>query len=235
LISDKIAPMNDPYNDLVKTARLAGICYLGLAITGVLGFVVYHPQVYDSADPAITLKNLSESASVARIRLLLEFGIIISQALAAIWFYKLFRGINEWGAWSLGIWGTVNSAVIMVSAIAMGAAIDVAGGSASQEDKVVMIQLLTRLSANAWAVGGLFFGLWLIPMGYVVMTSKRMPPWLGRVLILGGVGYLLSTFISYLGYSNTVISSLTIPATVGEFWMIGYLLIYGIREESRLK
>jgi hypothetical protein len=225
--------MNESHKDLVKTARLAGIWYLALAITGVLGFVVYHPQVFVTDDPAKTLANLTESESAARIRLVLEFGIIVSQALAAVYFYKLFRGINEWGAWSLGIWGTVNSALIMVSAIAMGAAIDVAAAtSTSQEGKIVMIQLLTRLSANAWGVGGLFFGLWLIPMGYVVVTSKRMPPWLGRTLILGGLGYLLSTFISYAGYSNTMISSLTIPATVGEFWMIGYLLIYGIREES---
>jgi hypothetical protein len=222
--------MKESLRELVKTARLAGIWYLALAVTGVLGFVVYHPQVYDSADPAITLKNLSESASVARIRLLLEFGIVVSQALAAIWFYKLFRGIHEWGAWSLGIWGTVNSAVIMVSAIAMGAALDVAASAASQEDKLVMIQLLSHVVANAWAVGGLFFGLWLIPMGYVITSTQRMPVWLGRTLIIGGVGYLLSTFIGYLGYSNAVISSLTIPATIGEFWMIGYLLSYGIRK-----
>ena len=222
--------MNESHKDLVRTARLAGIWYLALAITGVLGFMVYHPQVYDAADPVKTLANLTESESLARIRLVLEFGIVVSQALAAVWFYKLFRGINEWGAWSLGIWGTVNSCLIMVSAVAMGTAIDVAAGTSSQEDKIVMIQLLTRLSANAWGVGGLFFGLWLIPMGYVVVTSRRMPPWLGRILIMGGVGYLLSTIISYAGYSNAVISSLTIPATVGEFWMIGYLLIYGIRE-----
>lgn len=224
--------MNESQQDLLRTARLAGVWYLLLAITGVLGFVVYHPQVFLADDPSKTLANLTASASVARIRLALELGIVVSQALAAVWFYRLFRGIHEWGAWSLGIWGTVNSAVIMVSAIAMGAALDVASASSSQEDKVVMIQLLSRLSANAWRVGGLFFGLWLIPMGYVVMTSKRMPTWLGRVLILGGMGYLLSTFISYLGVGGSWTSALTIPATVGEFWMIGYLLIYGIREYS---
>ena len=226
--------MNDSHHDLVKTARIAGLWYLALAITGVLGFVVYHPQVYVADDATKTLANLTESASTARIRLALELAIIVSQALAAVWFYKLFRGIHEFGAWSLGIWGTVNSVVIMVSAIAMGAAIDVAGSPASQEDKLVMVQLLSRLSANAWGVGGLFFGLWLIPMGYAVTSSARMPVWLGRILILGGVGYLLSTFIGYMGYTNVVISGLTIPATIGEFWMIGYLLIYGVREAGKV-
>lgn len=222
--------MNDSHQDFVKTARKAGLAYLALAVTGVLGFMVYHPQVYVADDAAQTLTNLTASPFVARIRLALELGIVVSQALAAVWFYKLFRGIHEFSAWSLGIWGTVNSAVIMVSAIAMGTALDVAGSPASQEDKLVMIQLLSRLSANAWGVGGIFFGLWLIPMGYAVTSSQRMPVWLGRTLILGGVGYLLSTFIGYMGYTNAVISGLTNPATIGEFWMIGYLLIYGIRK-----
>lgn len=56
-----------------------------------------------------------------------------------------------------------------------------------------------------------------------------MPLWLGRILVLGGVGYILSTLISYMGFKHSLLNILTIPATVGEFWMIGYLLIYGIR------
>lgn len=225
--------MNDSHQDLVKTARVAGLAYLALAITGVLGFMVYHPQVYVADDAARTLANLTKSASTARIRLVLELAIIVSQALAAVWFYKLFRGIHEFGAWSLGIWGTVNSVVIMVSAIAMGAALDVAASPASHEDKLVMIQLLSRLSANAWGVGGLFFGLWLMPMGYVITSTKCMPVWLGRTLILGGIGYVLSTFLGYLGFNNALVTSLPIPASLGEFWMIGYLLIYGVREQQR--
>jgi hypothetical protein len=124
----------------------------------------------------------------------------------------------------------MNSAVIMVSAISMGAALEVATTSnLSLEYKVTSIQLLQLLSTNAWGVGSLFFGLWLIPMGYIIVSSKRMPVWLGRVIIIGGCGYLLSTFFKYLGFTNPFMEALVIPATVGEFWIIGYLLIYGIR------
>jgi len=225
--------MNDIQKDLVKTARITGVWYLMLAVSGTIGFLVFHPQVYDSPDPEKTLVNLTESESLARIRLLFELAIVASQALAAIWFYKLFRTINEWGAWSLGIWGTMNSAVIMISAISMGAALDIANSSAqSYDNKVALIQLLAQFITNAWGVGGLFFGLWLIPMGYIVLTSNRMPPWLGRILIVGGIGYILTAFIKYMGFANALIDSLVIPATIGEFWMIAYLLIYGIRTSN---
>ena len=224
--------LNEKQSEFVTTARTAGIWYLILAISGMLGFLFFHPQVFDPEDSRKTLTNLIEHESVARTRLLLEFTIIVSQALTAVWFYKLFRDINGWAAWTVGIWGMINSVAIMFSAIAMGSAIEIAGSSLSVEDKVISIELLSSVVTNAWGVGSLFFGLWLIPLGYIVTSSKRMPVWLGRILIIGGVGYLLGTVINYMGIKSTLSDFLVYPATVGEFWMIGYLLIFGIRPEK---
>ncbi len=224
-----IMTINDKQIKLVTTARIAGIWYLAMAISGILGFLVFHPQIFDPKDAQKTLTNLIDLESLARTRLLLEFAIIVSQALTAVYFYKLFRTINEWAAWTLGIWGMINSVFIIISAISMGTAIEIASSTQTAEDKVLLIELLSSLITNAWGVGGLFFGLWLIPMGYIITSSKRMPLWLGRTLIAGGIGYLLSTTINYIGIEIPFAGYLTVPATIGEFWMIGYLLIFGIR------
>lgn len=222
--------MSENQRELVKTARLTGIWYLLLAVSGILGFMVFHSQIYVSDNPEKTLSNLTDLESLSRIRLLFEFLIVLSQALAALWFYKLFKSISDWEAWAVGIWGTVNSVVIMISAISMASAIQIANSSLQAfDDKIFQIELLGQVIKHSWNVGGLFFGLWLIPMGHIIITSKRMPLWLGRILVLGGVGYILSTLISYMGFKHSLLNILTIPATVGEFWMIGYLLIYGIR------
>jgi hypothetical protein len=99
------------------------------------------------------------------------------------------------------------------------------------DDKLMLIQVFHQLIKNAWGVGSLFFGLWLIPMGYIVVSSQRMPVWLGRVLIIGGIGYVASAFFHFAGFRFAWIDMLTMPATIGEFWMIGYLLVFGIRTE----
>lgn len=211
--------MNNKQIELIKTARIAGFWYLLLAIFGILGFMVFHSQIYLSSDPEQTLTNLTEQESLSRVRLLFELLIVLSQALAALWFYKLFKGISDWQAWAVGIWGSVNAVVIMLSAIAMAGAIQIAGSEVQTfEDKVLLIDLLGQLIKHSWNVGGLFFGLWLIPMGHIIVTSKRMPLWLGRTLILGGIGYILSTLISYMGFHHSLLNVLTIPATIGEFW-----------------
>ena len=76
--------INEKQSDLVTTARTAGIWYLILAISGILGFMIFHPQVFDPEYAQKTLTNLIDLESVARTRLLLEFAIIVSQALTAV-------------------------------------------------------------------------------------------------------------------------------------------------------
>lgn len=55
------------HQQLVKTARTAGIWYLMLAITGILGFMVFHSQVY-TKDPEETLTNLADKEMLSRLR-----------------------------------------------------------------------------------------------------------------------------------------------------------------------
>lgn len=215
--------------ELVRTARITGLWYLLLAISGMLGFMVFHPQVYVTDNPEQTLNNLVSNSSAARIRLLLELIIIVSQALAAAWFYKLFKEINQWAASVLGLWGTVNAVVLMISAISMHAAMGIAASAQSIQEKISLIQLLSKIIGGSWFIGGLFFGLWLLPMGFIIMSSKRMPFWLGCVLIAGGAGYLLQTVLMSAGIQSSFLNYLVLPATVGELWIIGYLLIFGIR------
>lgn len=225
--------VNKKQKQLIKTARTTGVWYLMMAISGILGFMVFHSQIFVSGNPEQTLTNLIELESTARIRLLLEFAIVIFQAFTAVYFFKLFKDNYEWEAWTLGIWGMVNALIIMISAISIASAIGIANSDISvMKDKVVLIQVFQTIISNAWGVGGLFFGLWLFPMGYIVIKTKRMPVWLGRVIILGGIGYLITTVIRYTGIDFSFNRFLILPATIGEFWMIGYLLIFGIRPSN---
>ena len=218
-----------------RTARITAICYLLLAITGVLGFLIYHPQIFIPSDTAKTVENLMQKSTATQIRILLEMGIIVSQALTAVYFYKLFKKIDQWAAWSLGIWGSLNAMIILISAIAMASAFQIANLGYDESSKIMMVALFTSISTNAWAMGSLFFGLWLIPMCYIIISSKCMPFALGYTLILGGLGYILSIVMAYTGWAGSGTEYLTIPASIGEFWIIGYMLIFGIRTEVHRK
>lgn len=222
-------------NTLKTTARVTGALYLGLGITGMLGFLLIRPALHDPADAVATAANLVEQEGLARVGIALEYGIVFTQALAAIWFYKLFRSAHAFAAGSIAVFGMVNAVAILASAAAMNLALQVAldPALAPGGDAAATAQLMYALSEASWGGGALFFGLWLIPMGYAVIVSNWMPRLLGQTLIVGGGGYVLSAFVAVLvaGAPDWVEGVLTVPATIGEFWMIGYLLIFGVRPD----
>lgn len=118
-----------------------------------------------------------------------------------------------------------------MSAALIGAAFEVAldPGLVAGVDPAGAVQLLYLISGQLWTVGAVFFGLWLVPMGTLVLRSGWMPRPLGWVLIVGGVGYVLSAFMALIPGLSTAAMVVTVPASIGEFWMIGYLLVLGTR------
>ena len=218
---------------LTGTARTTGLLYLGLAVTGVLGFQIVRGQLYVAGDPAGTLSNLVEHTSMARLGIVLELGIVLTQALAAVWFYRLFRSVDSFAAGLVAVFGMVNAVVILGSAALLATALDVADDKslAVSGGAAATTQLLYVISGHLWGVGGLFFGLWLIPMGWLVVRSRWLPRSLGQLLMIGGVGYVLSAFVGYtFASAELVVGLLTVPATIGEFWIVGYLILFGVRE-----
>jgi hypothetical protein len=218
--------------ELVRTARMTGLFYLGMALAGVLGFLVIRPRLFAVDDPSATLAHLVGHGSLARAGVMVEMLMVVTQTLTAIWFYRLFRTVDAFAAGSIAAFGLVNAVVGLGSATFLATAVEVAFGPIG--DAPATVYLLHLLSGNLWGVGAMFFGLWLIPMGFCVLRSGWMPRLLGWVLIGGGTGYLLSAFIgAFTGYiapeARVVIDLLAMPASVGEFWMVGYLLVYGVR------
>ncbi len=217
--------------EIIRTARLTGVFYLGLAITGGLGFLIIRPRLFADGDPTTTLANLVAEERLARAGVALELGIVLTQALAAIWFYRLFRRVDAVAAGSIAAFGLVNAVAIMGSAALLATAVQVAVEPFG--DPVDTVQTLYLVSANLWGVGNLFFGLWLIPMGTCVLRSRWMPQALGWILVAGGLGYVVSGFVTYLAPDAAVVASLlVVPATVGELWMIAYLLIRGTNRRA---
>jgi hypothetical protein len=212
-------------------SRITGLAYLGLAITGALGFMLIRGKLYVSGDAVKTAANLVEREGLARFGISLDFGAALTQALVAVSFFLLFRRVHAIAAASITVFGLMNAAALLFAAACSATALNVALDKtpASAQDAL----LLYRLQGSAWAVGGMFFGLWLIPMGWLVLRSAPMPRVLGWLLVAGGVGYVLSTFVNQLLPDATAVGSvLLIPSTIGEIWMIGYLLFKGISNSN---
>lgn len=216
---------------LVPLARWTGAAYLGLAVTGMAGHLVLTGQLHVPGSPAATLERLQQQPGIAALALAMEVLIVLTQALAAWGFYALFRRDHPTAAFGVAVFGLANATAILGSVGFLSTAIAVAGDAtlAPGGDAAATVGLLYALSGAAWTAGGLFFGLWLIPMGMFALATRRMPRALGWALVVGGVGYALGAVLAPVPVLAPIGEALAYLATVGELWMIGYLLSVGIR------
>lgn len=218
-------------NTLTRTARWTGAAYLALAVFGMGGYLLIRPRLFIAGDPDATLAALQAHSALAHLGVVLELGIVAAQALAALGFWALFRDDRPAAAYGVATFGMANATAILGSAAMMITALRVAGETAAAADTAATVTVLFQVSEAFWAAGGLFFGLWLIPMGAYVLSTSRMPRLLGWILVIGGAGYIAGTVVGvgWAGAPGWLVDGFALPATIGELWMVGYLLIRGIR------
>ncbi|WP_255658255.1 DUF4386 domain-containing protein [Actinoplanes sp. L3-i22] len=203
-----------------RTARLTGLAYLGLALFGLLGHLIIQSRLYVAGDAAATIAGLSAHGTLAGLGVAADVGVVVTQALAAVLFFRLFQPLGALPAAMIAGFGLINSMIVLVATMFTAAAL----ASVRAGDPVPVL-LMYELNTAAWTLGGVFFGLWLIPMGRLTLRSPDLPRLLGWILIAGGAGYVISAFVAYLAAGTTTVTTvLAVPASIGEFVMIGFLL-----------
>lgn len=98
----------------------------------------------------------------------------------------------------------------------------------------VLFQLYSYSNGNQ--IASIFWGLWLLPFGYLVFKSGFLPKILGILLMFGCFGYLIDFTGDFLfpGYGKTIISTfITKPGSIGEIGICLWLLIVGVKENRQ--
>jgi len=217
--------------NLKRTARITGLAYLGLAIFSLLSYLLIRNQLYVPDDATQTAANLIAHEGLARLGIVTDVAVVLTQTATAVSFWTLFRPVHPVAAGSIAAFGLVNAVILLIATAYSATALDVAQRADATSTSNVL--LLYDLNNTAFSLASLFFGLWLIPMGWLARRSGYMPRPLGWILIGGGAGYILSVFVAALfPDASGVVTALTVPATIGEFWMVGYLLIKGVADRS---
>lgn len=223
-------PEVDP-QELVRTARITGLFYLAICITAVFGHFIVPSQIFDPGNAAATLQNLTEHETLARLGIVMELGTAMFGALLALWFYRLFRSVDTFMAGAIAVFGMVNAIVQLASSAFLATALDVALDP-SLGSAAATAQLMYVVSGNFWRAAEVFFGLWLIPMGLLVLRSGWMPRLMGWLLLAGGLGYVLHAFTLFLAPDAASIAGVLVLPSISEFWMAGYLLVKGVRHPA---
>jgi Domain of unknown function (DUF4386) len=223
-------------NSSKRLARVAGLVYLLVAIFGgfALGFV--YPKIYVAGDAVKTTANLIEHATLIRIAIAADLFQATLWVVVAMLLSRLLNRVHMGAASAMVVFAAIGASITCLNAVFEFEAVRVATGD-------VDLSAVGKAGSNALALllvdtqhygvfaAGIFFGLWLAPMGYLAYSSGLFPRGLGILLIVGCGCYLMDTFTALLtpGLAGHLHSFITIPAAIAELWMVSYLLVIGVR------
>ncbi len=215
-----------------RLARIAGALYLVVAVLGGFAELVVRDGIVEAANAAATAENIRGSATLFRFGFaadLVQATVFLFTGMAL---YLLLRDVHELVARAMIVFVAVSVAIICLNMLNQFTALELATGSPAND---ALAGLFADRHATGYLIAQIFFGLWLLPLGYLVYRSDAFPRVLGVLLVFGCFGYLIDTFTHFLapGIAADVQWILVIPAAVAEVSFVGYLLVKGLRGPER--
>ena len=217
-------------------ARTAGVLYLMVALCGMFAELYVRSGIVVPGDAAATADNIRASATLFRLGFVVDLVQATCFLLTAMALYLLLRHVNRLVAAAMVTLVAVSVAIMCLNLLNQLVALSIAtdGDYASALGPAgsdALAALFAEMQHDGFLIAQMFFGLWLLPLGYLVVRSGYVPRVLGVLLALGGVGYLVDLFARFLalGAAERISPFVLAPALVGEVAFVAWLLVKAVR------
>jgi uncharacterized protein DUF4386 len=217
-----------------RAARLAGFAYL-LLLPAPFSLMYVPNTLVVRGDAATTAGRILAHETLFQAGIFGELFYSVGFLLLAITLYRLLSVASRAGALLMVSLVAVSVALSFANVLNNGAALRLFRGGdflgvfdKPQRDALGMLFLGLHSQGNL--VNEIFWGLWLFPFGFLVMRSGFLPRVLGVLLIVNGFAYVAVSLTSLFApdYARMV-SRATLPALLGELWIMLWLLFKGVR------
>lgn len=218
-------------NSIQKTARIAGSLYLILAVCGGFAEFAVRQGMIVPGDAAGTASKILASEALFRLGVVSELIGQVVFIVLVLALYRLLKSVNRSQAVLMVIFVIVAVTITCLNMLNQFAALPLLNGAgylsvfdAGQMQALALYFL--NLHKAGYMIAQVFFGLWLLPLGYLVYKSGFMPKLVGILLMVACFGYLIDvvTFFLVPGF-QLVISEFTF---VGELLLMFWLLVKGV-------
>lgn len=219
-----------------RLARIAGVLYLLVGIFGGFSEGFVDPKMYVAGNAAATAGNVVASSGLVRMGVvahLLDGTFFVFLAMAL---YLLLEHVHKGVARAMLVLVALSTGIICLNAVFEFEGLRVATSSSyaaafGTDGSNALVLLLLDTQHYGTLVAQVFFGLWLVPLGYLAYQSGMFARWLGVVLVVGGVCYLVDLLAAFLvpDFGHAIHGFVVIPSAVAEISMVLYLLVVGVK------
>ena len=219
-----------------RLARLAGVLYLLVGIFGGFAQGFVYPKIYVAGDAATTAANLIANSGLVRLGVVADFFDNVIWVFLGLTLFGLLKHVNKNAARAMVVLVAIGASITMLNAVfefegmrvATGA-VNLGGFGAAGSNALAL--LLVDAQHYGLLIASIFFGLWLVPLGYLAYRSGWFPRALGVTLIVGGACYLVDMLAAFLlpDIGKAIHGYVNIASAIAEIWMVGYLLVIGVK------
>lgn len=218
-----------------KKARIAGLLYLLLVISG-FAYLVYIPsELIDFKNAAKTIENIRNSELLFRLGIVTAICSSLIFMLLPLALYDLLKSVNKVSAKFMVLFALISIPISFVNILNKFSVLTLINKpeyaeKLGQTEFQSQVMLYLENYNSGIEISQIFWGLWLFPFGYLVYKSGFLPKILGMFLMAGCFGYLITFFGGFLysDFNKTIISDIVgFPAPIGEIGICLWLLIMG--------
>jgi hypothetical protein len=214
-------------------ARIAGVLYALEGTAAVFGGIYLRGTFLVSGNAAATTTNIQTNELLYRLGCASALLAVAFHIGYTVLFYDLFRPVSRSVALLAACFSLVACGLQAVAALfQLAALLVVDGGSASSaftaEQAQSLAFLLLQWNAQAFNVYLIFFGFWLIPIGYLIVRSTFFPRIIGVLLAIDGLGWV--TFL-WPPLANALYPAIATAAAFGEIPLLLWLLVVGVNPQ----
>jgi hypothetical protein len=222
-------------NSIQKTARVAGALYLSLLPLGILGIMYVPASLIVPGDAAATASHIMASESLFRLSIVSALLVQVVNIFVVLALFQVLKPAGRNLAWMMVIFILLGAPIAMLNELNQVAVLILSTGAdylaAFSPDQLhALLPLFLDLHEYGINIAGIFWGLWLFPMGYLVFKSGYLPKILGILLMIGCFGYLIDSSIVFL-FPNFAVS-ISQFTFIGELLLPLWLLIKGVNVEK---
>jgi hypothetical protein len=217
-------------------ARRAGLLYVLASSTAPFSYLYVPDSLIMQGDALATADRVRSSEGLLRAAIIGELYSATLLVFAALALYQLFKGVHQRASTLMAVMILVSvpisyvntlfhvAPLILLKSPAIAAVLD-------PRQVAAQVTLFLRLHNYGLVINQIFWGLWLFPIGVLVMRSGFIPRWLGVPLFFAGAGYVLNSLgMLVLPPSLRWITEKLQILGVGELpFFTFYLLIWGAR------
>ena len=222
-----------------KMGRFAGLLFLILVITGVFAEFFVRQKLYVLNDPATTTQNIIDNQWLYRL------GFVSDLIMSTMFFiygyvlYLIFKNVNKNMSLFLLLCAVISVAMFCQNALNQFSVLEllinpVYAEAFKPEQLQVLSMFFQNIHIKGYYINQIFFGLYLFPLGYMIIKSGLVPKIIGVFLILGFIGDMIDfgVYFLYPNAESVILDNITIPADIGEISLCLWFLIMGVRSKK---